>query len=178
MKILALDLSVTGTGWATNEDGEPHYSGIITHTKPKKGVYQHPMVRLNRIKEEVDRLSYDAKLVVMEGYSYGNNQRAHQLAELGGLIRWHLWYLGIPYVEVAPTTLKKFATGTGKAKKPEVIASAIRRLGYERHDDNEADALWLLQMALHHYGLPGAVPLPQDHHESKAEIGWPNLNGK
>ena len=40
-------------------------------------------------------------------------------------------------------TIKKFATGNGRAGKPLIIAAA-RSWGFEPADDNEADALALL----------------------------------
>jgi hypothetical protein len=46
----------------------------------------------------------------------------------------------IPYVGVNVSTLKLFMTGNGKAKKPEVVASARAR-GFAPSNDNEADAL-------------------------------------
>jgi len=43
-------------------------------------------------------------------------------------------------------TLKKYACGNGRASKPEMIAAAQRlKLGVV--DDNESDALWLLEWA-------------------------------
>lgn len=52
---------------------------------------------------------------------------------------------GIAYHPVHPMTLKKFLTGSGKAKKPDMLA-AIAALGYIGvHDHNEADALALLR---------------------------------
>ena len=44
------------------------------------------------------------------------------------------------------STLKKHATGSGRAKKPEMIKAARAR-GWNPKDDNEADALWLLDLA-------------------------------
>lgn len=52
---------------------------------------------------------------------------------------------GVPYTKHAPPTIKKFITGHGFAKKPEVIA-AIRNLGHDVQDDNAADAVALLLM--------------------------------
>jgi len=43
--------------------------------------------------------------------------------------------------------IKKHATGNGRATKPQMIAAA-RRLGWRPADDNEADALWLLDFAV------------------------------
>lgn len=89
---------------------------------------------------------------------------SHQWA-LGGLA-WDIYITlheaGIPYVEVIIQHIKKLATGSGAAPKPQVLAAAIRRLGYAGHDDNQADALWLRQMGLLTFGIE-EVPLPATH---------------
>jgi hypothetical protein len=43
---------------------------------------------------------------------------------------------------VPALTIKKFWTGSGRAKKPDMIAEAQKR-GYELVDDNQADAVAL-----------------------------------
>lgn len=53
-----------------------------------------------------------------------------------------------------PTHVKKLATGSGAAKKPEMIAEAQRWSGAPINDDNEADAVCLLKVALHHIHNP------------------------
>lgn len=52
----------------------------------------------------------------------------------------------IPYEGVPVGTIKKFITGKGNAGKDEVI-EAIKALGHQPEDDNEADALALLYLA-------------------------------
>ena len=42
--------------------------------------------------------------------------------------------------------VKRHATGNGRATKPEMVRAALAR-GWNPHDDNEADALWLLDFA-------------------------------
>lgn len=44
---------------------------------------------------------------------------------------------------VAPTTVKKFATGYGRASKEEMIAAARKRWGPGVKTEHEADALWI-----------------------------------
>jgi Holliday junction resolvasome RuvABC endonuclease subunit len=51
-------------------------------------------------------------------------------------------------------TIKKFMTGKGNATKDEMIAAARSR-GFDPVDDNEADALGILFLALKTIGLPG-----------------------
>lgn len=64
--------------------------------------------------------------------------------ELNAIIRFSLHMKGIPSFNVAPNTIKKFATGNGNAQKPEMIAAAREfRLGRDTMTDNEADALFM-----------------------------------
>jgi crossover junction endodeoxyribonuclease RuvC len=53
----------------------------------------------------------------------------------------------IPYCGVPVATIKRHITGKGNADKGAVIA-AVRALGFDPVDDNEADALALLDWAL------------------------------
>lgn len=94
-------------------------------------------------------------LAVIEGYSYGARGNAlFELAELGGIIRWELHKSGIPWLVVPPSSLKRYATGKGTANKTAMVIAARDRLGYERTDDNEADALWLRAIGLDLLGEP------------------------
>ncbi len=70
-------------------------------------------------------------------------------------------------VLVAPKVRAKYATGTGNASKAEVQASAIRRLGYPGHNNNEADALWLAYIAAEVMHIKGLMSEPVG--------GWPRL---
>lgn len=61
-----------------------------------------------------------------------------------------------PPVEVSGPTLKKWATGSGKAKKPDMLKAAnqIVPYGYQLiKDDNEADAVLLAHYASEELGI-------------------------
>lgn len=55
---------------------------------------------------------------------------------------------GVPYAGVPVGTVKKHATGKGNANKAAMIEAAQNAFGPEVTDDNEADALWILDWAL------------------------------
>ena len=55
-------------------------------------------------------------------------------------------------LKVPPSTLKKYATGRGNAKKIEVVLSVYKHFGKEFKDDNEADAYVLARIAQGHGG--------------------------
>ena len=167
MKIIALDLSLQATGWARNY-GDPR-SGTL---RPPRGRDRGP-ARLDWIRGEVRRLAEDAELAVLEGYSYGSKGTAlFELGELGGVVRLALYWMDIPYVVVAPQTLKILATGSGRGEKNAVLVEAVKRLGYGGSDHNEADALWLLEAGLQQYGCSD-IDLPKTHLRALAAIRWP-----
>lgn len=169
--IVALDPSLTATGVCDSRTpGRPH-----TLEPPDK---LSRLARLAWIQREVKLVTADAWLVVVEGYAHAAKFQAHHLGELGGVIRLTLYSLRIPFVDVAPTVRAKIATGNGGASKDEVFAAAFKRLNYAGHSKDEADARWLLELALQHYKLPGRAQLPAKNLEpvaAKSRPQWPTL---
>lgn len=162
MKILALDLSLTRTGVARCD-------GVRVLVPPKD---LRGMERLLYLEEAILERAADAELVVLEGYSFGSRGRAVvDIGELGGVIRLALYRRGIRFVDVPPATLKRYATGKGNASKEEVLAAAIRRLGYAGHDHNESDAMWLYAMAQDRY--LGVSRVPSAHRAALDAVAWP-----
>lgn len=138
-RILGLDLSLTATGWALVWDGSPQWGVIKTKYRGVK--------RLSEIRDEVRAIvqKIEPSLAVIEGYSYGSHQGMAGLAELGGVIRLLLLDMGVPYIVVAPTTNKKFATGKGNAEKDLVLKRVFQHWGADMSNNNEADAFSLAQ---------------------------------
>lgn len=142
------------------------------------------MPRLAAIRDAVMLLARGSKadLVVIEGYSMGGQRGSsgigQALGELGGVVRLALYDKDIPYVDVPPSTLKKVATGNGNASKEEVLAAAIRKLGYDSHHNDEADALWLRECALMAYGVQSdgvGRMVTKDQADTLAKVAWPSL---
>lgn len=165
MNVIAFDLSLTCCGWAST-DG---HSGTF---KPKgKGAR-----RLDDAACEVMAVADMHDLVLIEGYAFGARGRAvFSIGELGGVVRLELFRGCLPVVDIPPSNLKKFATGKGNASKDLVLVEAVKRLGYEGASNDEADALWMLNMARVHYGLDGAPSLPKSHLAALEKIAWPTL---
>lgn len=168
MRVVSFDLSLTGTGVA--DSASPTEPYVLAPPRALRG-----WPRVEWIQRKAQPLLDAADVAVFEGYAYGSKTNATSAGELGGIIRYTAWCLRTPYVNIAPATLKKLATGVGKGKKSGVLVEAVKRLGYMGSSTDAADALWLLQAALHHYGLPGAVPLPAKHTETLHRIDWPQL---
>lgn len=170
MKIAAFDLSLTATGTAVLDTGQ--------ETGPTGGLIKPRGRGVPRLQDAMDQVvaaAAGADVVVLEGYAYASGNRAHQMGELGGVVRLALHQRGFLFVDVPPSCLKKVATGKGNAAKEAVLVEAVKRLGYQGADHNVADARWLLAMAMVHYGLPGAPELPQAHLAGMAKVAWPEL---
>lgn len=166
MKILALDLSLTSTGYALLEG-----PGVLA---PPAAVGKG-MRRLQWIRDRTTQLAQGVDVVVIEGYSMGQkpgSSRSHSTGELGGVVRLALFEMGRRVVEVAPKSLKKYAANNGNAKKEAVFGAAIRRLGYQGSSFDEADALWLYTMAADHYRLIES-PVPKAQREALGKVEWP-----
>lgn len=163
--IVALDLSLTATGYACS-DGR---RGVLS---PPKGV-DRGMLRLSWIRNSVAEIVRGAEFVVVEGYAFGAKGSAlFNIAEMGGVVRFTLWELGHQVVEVPPASLKLFATGRGNAKKDEVLAAAIRKLGFDGFDHNVADAMWLLEMAKTQFNGDASN---DGQRRALEKIRWPSL---
>jgi Holliday junction resolvasome RuvABC endonuclease subunit len=167
--VLALDLSLTSTGVAF-PDG--------THTtwqpKTRRGCERMAWL-LDELCAWLDRNAPD--VVVLEGFAYAAKGRStHEIGGLGWVVRMALHDRGIAWVEVPPSSLKKYATGRGNAGKPEMQAAAAKRLGHtpDRPDDNVIDALFLRAMALDAYGWPECV-MPADQVAALGKVDWPSL---
>lgn len=127
------------------------HSGLIRmcafHTKKEYKEVQHenfriclyPQISYTSEQERHDKLSGWALGIIVnyageqprvniEGYSFGSSSgRAFDIAENGGLLKHKLWTQDIKFNIIPPTTLKKFVTGKGNAKKEQMIEEFTRR---------------------------------------------------
>lgn len=141
MKYLGIDQSLNGTGLCVlEEDGA--VSRLITVNPGKL----RDAARLDFVVEVMRPYLSSVAYAAFEGYSYGSVSQHFSLGEMGGVLRLAVWKAEIPYVEVAPASLKKFATGVAHAPKDMMIAAA-KKAGAKPEDDNQADAYFLACVA-------------------------------
>lgn len=177
MRFVALDLSLTSSGYAIASAADPSAwrwkPGHLGTLSPNG---ERGMERLDWIRRRVLELVDGADLVLIEGYAFASKAQSHTraIAELGGVIRMTLWDLGFPFVDVPPACLKKYATGRGNAGKADVLVEAVKRLEYQGSSNDEADALWLLEMALDHYGMTKPL-VPKTHRAGLEKVEWPAI---
>jgi crossover junction endodeoxyribonuclease RuvC len=87
------------------------------------------------------------RLVAIEGYSFASRFNNVFLVELGCAVRCMLYESGIPFVEVSPSSVKKFATGLGRGDKSLVRVGVYKRWRFEHPSDNVVDAYVLARIA-------------------------------
>jgi Holliday junction resolvasome RuvABC endonuclease subunit len=140
---LALDLGTT-TGWALKTQDGNVVSGAQSF---KPGRFEGGGMRFLRFRRWLEELHVSAgpfgELHFEEVRRHAGVDAAHAYG--GFLATLTAWceHHEVPYSGVPVATIKKHATGKGNADKAAVIAAA-RALGHAPTDDNEADALALL----------------------------------
>lgn len=68
------------------------------------------------------------------------------ILEIGTLIRLKLMEYGIPYRTIKPGTNKKWTTGRGDAKKPDMAKAVKERWGFTHPSDDVVDGYALARM--------------------------------
>ncbi len=144
IKVLGLDMSTT-SGYAVVEHSPLRGKNDIVDV----GMIIHKKIngwpRVNAIAADVMSLVAEHKpdLVSLEGYGFGQMASVVTLAEIGSVVRFLLWQDEMPYLDVPPSSLKKFLTGHGNAKKEMMILHVFQQFGVTVKTNDEADAIGL-----------------------------------
>ena len=89
---------------------------------------------------------YRPEYVVFEDYALGMGRSATTIitqVEVGTMLRNVVYNKGISWLEVKPSTLKKWTTGKGNAKKEAMMAAAVERWQFQSDSDDIVDAFAL-----------------------------------
>lgn len=184
MIVCGLDLSLTNAGIAVLTDGRPTLLTSVGHGGKNGASWEQRSRRIvSQSRAVIGALRdyfgpYPAgvtpDLAVIEGPSYAS--------EFGDQFdRAALWWgvysalaaKRVPIAVVAPGTLKKWATGKGNAKKPDVLAAAKEWCRPRNHD--EADAAWLALMGATKLGDHPPVELTSWRIAGFEAVKWPEV---
>lgn len=163
--VVGVDLSLASTGVCVC-DPLQHILPTVYRIQSKGGKDDSLHLRVGRLVDIVDRILQvvpgDAD-VFIEGPSFGQMRQGgeHQRAGLWWSLVQLLDLQGHQVVSVAPSVLKKYATGKGNAGKDEVLAAAIRRyptINITGNDVADATVLCAIGMRLNHEPLEDTLP--------------------
>lgn len=149
--VLALDLGQK-TGWAARNADGAVASGTAEFKPGRFEGGRMVFLRFRAWLQGVDATTGGVGAVYFEEVrSHRGVAAAHAYG--GFLAHLTAWAEAnkVPYAGVPVGTIKRHATGNGSADKEAVIA-AVRALGFDPADDNEADALAPLYWALRNGG--------------------------
>ena len=117
MRVLAIDPSLSSLGYCIFEDGLLYDFGVIQPLNKNDEQHIKLYQLTNRLQQILDEENIDK--VVLEGLSFGSISTSVRIL---GAIYFQILILchinNLEWEEFAPTSVKKSATGNGKAKKP------------------------------------------------------------
>lgn len=149
---IGLDLSLTGTGVVVLNDGKIVKQQLIKSKPIPDGKPIDEVKRLRNIVKAIESIigAEIADIAVIEGLAFmvRNATALVQLSALNYMTREMLMDNNIPFIIVAPTSLKKFIASNGAAKKDAMLLETFKRYGVTILDDNECDAYGLAQIGL------------------------------
>lgn len=150
MIVCGCDPSLTGTGICVL-DQDFKITHVSTLTNKLFGI-----PRLIYIRDCLNSVITECKpdIVFIEGYAMGiRGTHVFNLGELGGVLRVLIYESKLPYVDVSPTTLKKYICGNGLAKKNVMLEQTFRKFGVGSDvlkDDNQVDAYCLARFGINY----------------------------
>lgn len=174
--VIGLDLSLTSTGVAIADPLGTFTSNV--KSKSLGSTWDDRRMRiLNADLAIMKNVSERADLVVIEGPSYNSKSTSdHDRAGLWWSVYRSVVARGVPVMVVAPTQVKKYATGKGNANKDAVLAAVVRRyLDIEVTGNDQADALVLAAIGRRLLGSPLEESLPLTHLEALAKLEVPEV---
>ena len=174
--VVGVDPSISSTGVAFVSPG-----GVGVLRIQSKPAGESLAERLGRMRRQVVAVheaveEVEPSLIVLEGPSFGSQSSSfHMLAGFWWLLA-HALEKVAPIATPAPATVKKYATGNGRASKDEMVAAAVRGFPQVRIKGNdEADALALAAMGADRFGLLYAGGFESADPGSIAVVRWPEL---
>ena len=158
MKILALD-PATNCGWAVGSKDERYIGGTwdCSVKRDESGGFRLLKLKANLVRTLQD---FGVTVVVFEAVRMASKRtHAHAMivqSELQGVIKTVLdeWEPRIPYKGLSSSEIKKHASGNGQCNKERMLSLARAKWGMDAIvDDNQADAMWLLDLAIARYAV-------------------------
>ena len=141
ISVVGLDIA-SRTGWC-RYDGVSFETGVIDCAPKDRG--EPEGVRFRKFAEQLPEVLEGAGAVVIERTYSKGKRTAEVLNGLTSVALVECERRGLEYAFVDAVTLKKLATGSGRAQKADMVAAAERELGRSGLSHDEADAYFLVR---------------------------------
>ena len=145
-RVLAIDPG-TLCGWALSDAGAVHLpTSGVWDLRPRR--HEGAGMRFVRLRKMLADLGPVELVVYEEVRRHLGVDAAHIYGGIVATIQAYCEQHATPYTATPVQRIKRQATGKGNAKKEQMLEAARARWGEGVTDDNHADALWLLDVAL------------------------------
>ena len=180
LRSLGLDLSLASTGLAELGYTPSERWVVNSHTVPTVGREGDPewitVERFDYIASMIAPRAEHADVIAVERPAYGAKGAAVSvLAGLWWTVYRRLLRYEVPVVIIPPTSVKKYATGSGTASKRDVSRSTLRLFpDHETKSGDEDDALIISAMGAHLAGLPLPFEITQYRQQALSALTRPD----
>lgn len=181
---VGIDLSLTSTGIAAlSLDSGEMFTHVIRSTGTKKDRLPEHLTRLDdlvsQIVESVRQVDPAAVAIESATFVTAQDSSSHRRAGLWWSVSAAL-AADYPLVEMAPTSVKKFATGNGRSDKLAVALAVAKQWGDDVLPDaraDRADAAALAAAVSYRLGTPS---MPQTAYRDQviARVNWNTTRGE
>ena len=153
-RILAIDYA-KHTGWAVGSAEMMRVDAYGLWNLESRVADLHANIQGACVKWNVVAIAY-------EDATFGSHQAHVQSMhnELRGIVKLVAAERGLPSRGYNPMTIKKFATGNGRAKKPQMIRACRSLLGIDTDSDDVADACFIYALAQAEWANTGRLETP------------------
>lgn len=165
MRFVGIDPS-TNTGFVRlDSDGNVEVEKVIN------GVGKiDPYRMITLVDNIVKELRPDDYITIESPSNHSKGKFISQMFGIAWAIRIQLMRLGIRYIDVAPSQVKKFATGKGNAPKDQMILPLSKKWGFENRNDNIRDAYVLARIGLNLHQREQGDIFTTDGHKYEVEV--------
>lgn len=160
---VGLDLSLTSPGMALIREKDDNTIHVVDTKNIKTTKDEDWFTRHTRVREAVMEFVFMSRprAIFVENYSFGSSNGREIAGEVHGNVLYKLIEEGYPqdriFRVIAPTRLKKFATGKGNEKKKRPIVEFVNKtfgLNLRVKDNDIADAVVLAFMGYCMFNYP------------------------
>lgn len=161
MRLIGFDLG-SSTGYAWTDDGKitAEHSGVQNFTLRHYEGGGLRILRAEKFFAELICVDDDVR-VYFEAVVWRTQKHGQSKGDLGagpviygelsGALMRVCEVAGVPFEGFSVGEIKKHSTGKGNSNKEIMTAEAQKQFGLATSDDNQADALHVLSLGLHHY---------------------------